>query len=196
MEQAKLRPVGNAGNPASPCDSALTGQCGGGPASPCDSALTGQCGGGPARRCNSPSTRRCRRAQASRDRPVPRPATGRWRWGFDDRSERGSGTVLAAGLALVVITAMAVMLLLAQSAVLASRAASAADLAALAAADALRGISSGEPCTVAAEVAARHAATVLGCTEGAGQTIEVRTELAERSLLGAATGRARAGPPP
>ncbi|MFM9276321.1 hypothetical protein ACKAE7_20840, partial [Pseudarthrobacter sp. NKDBFgelt] len=45
--------------------------------------------------------------------------------------ERGSGTVLAAGLALVVMTAMALMLLLAQSAVLASRAASAADLAAL-----------------------------------------------------------------
>jgi len=180
MGQAKLRPVGNAGNPARQCNSALTGQCGGGPASPCDSALTGQCGGG----------------TASRYRPLSRPATGRWRSGIADGSQRGSGTVLAAGLGLVVITAMAVMLLLAQSAVLASRAASAADLAALAAADALRGISSGEPCTVAAAVAARHAATVLGCTEGAGQTIEVRTELAERSLLGAATGRARAGPPP
>lgn len=121
---------------------------------------------------------------------------GNSRPGFHGGRERGSGTVLAAGLALVVITAMAVMLLLAQSAVLASRAASAADLAALAAADALRGISSGEPCTVAAEVAAHHAARVLSCTEGAGQTIEVRTELAEGSLLGAATGRARAGPPP
>lgn len=126
----------------------------------------------------------------------PADKEGNSRAGFNEGSERGSGTVLAAGLALVVITAMAVMLLLAQSAVLASRAASAADLAALAAADALRGISSGEPCTVAAEVAARHAATVLSCTEGAGQTIEVRTELAERSLLGTATGRARAGPPP
>jgi secretion/DNA translocation related TadE-like protein len=110
--------------------------------------------------------------------------------------ERGSGTVLAAGLALVVMMAMALMLLLAQSAVLASRAASAADLAALAAADALRGITEGEPCSVALEVAARHGATVVGCSEGAGQTIEVRTELVERSVFGPASGRARAGPPP
>ena len=121
---------------------------------------------------------------------------GRWRAGMHDGCERGSGTVLAAGLALVVMTAMAAMLLLAQSAVLASRAAAAADLAALAAADALRGITTGEPCSVAADVAARHAATVLSCSEGAGQTIEVRTELGERPLLGAATGHARAGPPP
>ena len=121
---------------------------------------------------------------------------GRRGAGRHDGRERGSGTVLAAGLALVVMTAMAVMLLLAQSAVLASRAAAAADLAALAAADALRGITTGEPCSVAAEVAARHAATVLSCTECEGQTIEVRTRLGERPLLGAATGHARAGPPP
>jgi secretion/DNA translocation related TadE-like protein len=110
--------------------------------------------------------------------------------------ERGSGTVLASGLALVVMIAMALMLLLAQSAVLASRAASAADLAALAAADALRGVTDGEPCTVASQVAARHGATVLGCSEGAGQTVEVRTELVERTVFGKATGRSRAGPPP
>ncbi|MFJ6374348.1 Rv3654c family TadE-like protein [Pseudarthrobacter oxydans] len=110
--------------------------------------------------------------------------------------ERGSGTVLAAGLALVVMTAMALMLLLAQSAVLASRAAAAADLAALAAADALRGLASGEPCTVAAEVAARHGAAVVGCAEGTGQTVEVRTELVERTVFGSAHGRSRAGPPP
>jgi len=132
-----------------------------------------------------------RRPGAERFRPAASglPAT-------QDGRERGSGTVLAAGLALVVITAIAVMLLLAQSAVLASRAAAAADLAALAAADALRGVTTGEPCSVAAEVASRHAAAVLTCSEGPGQTVEVRTELAERSLLGAATGYARAGPPP
>lgn len=110
--------------------------------------------------------------------------------------ERGSGTVLAAGLALVVMMAMALLLLLVQSAVLASRAASAADLAALAAADALRGVTDGEPCTVAAEVAARHGATIVGCAEEPGQTVEVRTELVERSVFGPASGRARAGPPP
>lgn len=113
-----------------------------------------------------------------------------------NRRERGSGTVLAAGLALVVMTAMALLLLLAQSAVMASRAAAAADLAALAGADALRGVTDGDPCTVAAEVAARHAAAVLSCSEGEGHTLEVMTELTERTILGTATGRARAGPPP
>jgi hypothetical protein len=49
---------------------------------------------------------------------------------------------------------------------------------------------------VAADVAARHAATLVGCTEGAGQTITVRTELNARTMLGAASGQARAGPPP
>lgn len=115
---------------------------------------------------------------------------------YNDHPERGSGTALAAGLAMAVIMAMAMMLLLAQSAVMASRAAAAADLSALAAADALRGITSGDPCAVAADVAARHAATLVGCTEGAGQTITVRTELDARTMLGAASGQARAGPPP
>lgn len=113
-----------------------------------------------------------------------------------DQRERGSGTVLAAGLGLVVIMALALMLLLAQSAVMASRAAAAADLAALAGADALRGLTSGDPCTVAADVAARHGAVLVTCTEGPGQTLEVRTELEVRTVLGAASGHARAGPPP
>lgn len=115
---------------------------------------------------------------------------------MDTGRERGSGTVLAAGLAMMVMIAMATVLLLAQSAALASRAASAADLAALAGADALRGITQGEPCAVAAEVAARQAAAVLSCVAGPGQTLEVRTELRERSVAGPATGHARAGPPP
>ncbi|MFF1253348.1 Rv3654c family TadE-like protein [Pseudarthrobacter sp. NPDC058329] len=117
------------------------------------------------------------------------------RQGADSR-ERGSGTVLAAGLALVVMMAMALLLLLAQSAVMASRAAAAADLAALAGADALRGVTDGDPCTVAAEVAARHASALLSCSEGEGHTLEVHTELTERTIVGTATGRARAGPPP
>ena len=115
---------------------------------------------------------------------------------FPDQPERGSGTVLAAGLALVVIMAIGLVLLLAQSAVMAGRAAAAADLAALAAADALRGLTDGEPCAVAADVAGRNAARVVSCTAGAGQTIEVRTELLAGTTLGTATGHARAGPPP
>jgi secretion/DNA translocation related TadE-like protein len=96
----------------------------------------------------------------------------------------------------MVMVAMALLLLLAQSAVLASRAAAAADLAALAGADALRGVTSGEACAVAAEVAARHSAALVACSEGEGQSLEVRTELLDRTVLGPASGHARAGPPP
>ncbi|MCB5274602.1 hypothetical protein BJG92_02139 [Arthrobacter sp. SO5] len=110
--------------------------------------------------------------------------------------EGGSGTVLALGLGLVIIMATALIVLLAQSAVLASRAAAAADLAALAAADAARGITNGEPCAVAEAVALRNNAAVLSCSEGDGETVQVRTELGTRTLFGAATGQARAGPPP
>jgi secretion/DNA translocation related TadE-like protein len=110
--------------------------------------------------------------------------------------ERGSGTILSAALGLVVLMAMALMLLLAQSAVMASRAAAAADLAALAAADAARGLTGGDPCAVAAAVAEQHHSRILACVEGDDETVEVRTQLEDRSLLGAATGRARAGPPP
>lgn len=110
-------------------------------------------------------------------------------------SERGSGTVLAAGLGLVVMMAMMLVVLLTQSAVMASRAAAAADLAALAAADALRGISPGVPCSVAADVAGRQGAKLTSCTEGS-ETVEIRTELVAHGMFGPAAGHARAGPPP
>jgi secretion/DNA translocation related TadE-like protein len=112
------------------------------------------------------------------------------------RSERGSGTVLAAALGMVLILVTSFMLLLAQSAVLASQSAAAADLAALAGADALRGVSAGDPCAVAAAVAARHEARLISCSEGSDQSVEVRTQSIARTVLGSATGRARAGPPP
>ena len=140
-------------------------------------------GSGPMSGCRSASARRGSGLAAPL---VPPP---------DDEAERGSGTVLAAGLALVVLFIAATVMLLAQSAVLASRAASAADLAALAGADALRGLTDGEPCAVAAAVAARHAAVVVSCAPGPGQTLEVRTRL-DGSVLGPASGHARAGPPP
>ncbi len=92
--------------------------------------------------------------------------------------------------------ALALLLLLAESAVAASRAAAAADLAALAAADAARGITSGEPCAVAREVALKNNATLAACAEGPDDTVQVRTEFSAGPFLGAATGLARAGPPP
>jgi secretion/DNA translocation related TadE-like protein len=110
--------------------------------------------------------------------------------------DRGSGTVLALALGLVLLMAAVLIALLAQAAALASRAAAAADLAALAAADAARGITDGEPCAVASEVARRHQARVLSCSEGEGETVQVRTQLDAGTMFGAATGLARAGPPP
>lgn len=110
-------------------------------------------------------------------------------------SERGSGTVLALALVLVLLVAGTSVGLLAQAGVLASRAAAAADLAALAAADAARGLAPGEPCAVAAEVAARNDARISSCSIEGGDTVQVGTELHTRSPFGTATGLARAGPP-
>jgi len=110
--------------------------------------------------------------------------------------DRGSGTVLALALGLVVLTAAVLLATLGQAATMASRAAAAADLAALAAADAARGITDGEPCAVAAEIARRNEAKVVSCSEGAGHTVQVRTQLDVGTAFGAATGLARAGPPP
>ncbi|NQD88128.1 flp pilus-assembly TadE/G-like family protein [Paenarthrobacter sp. CM16] len=111
-------------------------------------------------------------------------------------SERGAGTVLALTLGAVVMALLVGVLVLAQAGVLASRAASAADLGALAAADAARGLTSGEPCAVASGVVAQHGATMTSCTVTGGMVVDVATELDHPFDWGAATGRARAGPPP
>lgn len=118
------------------------------------------------------------------------------RRGQPGHPERGAGTVLALGLGMMVVAAAVLIVLLAQSAAMALRAAAAADLAALAAADAARGITPGEPCAVAADVARRNGARILSCLEGPGSTVQVRTELDARTPWGGATGLARAGPPP
>lgn len=110
--------------------------------------------------------------------------------------ERGAGTVLALGLGAVVMAMLLGLLFLAQAGVMASRAASAADLAALAAADAARGLASGEPCAVAADVAEKHDTRLTSCTVAGGNVVEVATEVANAFRWGVATGRARAGPPP
>ncbi|MFK0039552.1 Rv3654c family TadE-like protein [Paenarthrobacter sp. NPDC090517] len=115
---------------------------------------------------------------------------------LNTKSERGGGTVLALGLGAVVMAMLLGLLFLAQAGVMASRAASAADLAALAAADAARGLASGEPCAVAADVAAKHDVRLTSCTVVGGNVVEVGTELAKPFRWGVAMGRARAGPPP
>jgi secretion/DNA translocation related TadE-like protein len=111
-------------------------------------------------------------------------------------SERGSGTVLAAGLGLLVIGLLSAALLMAQATVHAQRAASAADLAALAAADVARGLKPGDPCAAAAETAAQNNATLTSCLLAGEGIVEVRTRLLQGTVLGTATGHSRAGPPP
>jgi secretion/DNA translocation related TadE-like protein len=116
-------------------------------------------------------------------------------------SEDGSATVL--GLALVCVLTAVALVSVAVAGVLVGqrRAAAAADLAALAAAEALaRGgaTSSGvvDACGQAARVSAANHATLSGClVEGAEVVVEVSVEV--RTFLGrtlSAPGRARAGP--
>lgn len=73
------------------------------------------------------------------------------------------------------------------------RAAGVADAAALAAADAVSGAVPGDPCGLAAEVAAAQAATVTECTlDGLVATVAIQTRFASFPVHA----RARAGPPP
>ncbi len=117
--------------------------------------------------------------------------------GKGGNAEHGAGTVLVLGAGmLLLILCMAVLLLL-QTAVAASRAATAADLAALAAADTVRELRLGDPCQVAGEVAARNGAVLASCSVDTGeQTVQVETEVPVPLLPQPATGHARAGPPP
>jgi len=128
------------------------------------------------------------------DRPQ---ATGRLR-AEENNAERGSGTVLALGLGLLLILAILLIALLGQATTLASRAAAAADLAALAAADAARGLRDGVPCAVAAEVATRNGASLDSCElRGPSNDVaEVRTSTSGAFGMARGEGRARAGPPP
>ncbi|WP_237189458.1 Rv3654c family TadE-like protein [Rothia nasimurium] len=80
------------------------------------------------------------------------------------------------------------------------RAATAADLAALAAADAARGLTPGQPCDLAAEVSQANGAELAGCGRPAQSTgtVDVRVTVpipGPFSFLGPAQGKSRAGPP-
>lgn len=115
-----------------------------------------------------------------------------------DDAERGAGTLLMAGLALLALVLIASSALLLQAASAASKAATAADLAALAAADAVRGITTGNPCGVAQDVAERHGAEVRECLLGdtGPGTALIRVVVPLPGILPDARGAARAGPPP
>ena len=117
--------------------------------------------------------------------------------GKGGKTEQGAGTVLVLGAGLLLLILCAAVLLLLQTAVAAGRAATAADLAALAATDTVRGLRSGDPCQVAGEVAGRNGAVLAGCWVDIGErSVQVETQMPVPMLPQPATGHARAGPPP
>lgn len=111
--------------------------------------------------------------------------------------EAGSGTVLALTIiaALLVLTVVIAGLIGVVSAN--RRASAAADLSALAAADAYRGLTEGDPCAVAADLAERHGAHLESCTfPDRPETVEVTVAVpvaGPMGMLGPARVRARAG---
>ena len=119
--------------------------------------------------------------------------------------ERGAGTVLAVGLVLLLCLMLAVVTSVLQAGTASARAGKAADLAALAGADAARGLLAGDPCSVAAEVAGKQGAELSACSRSGpgGVVVDVRSRTALPEVFGwingewtHAEGRARAGPPP
>lgn len=115
----------------------------------------------------------------------------------EERPEEGSGTVLALTIiaALLVVTAVIAGLIGVVSAN--RRASAAADLSALAAADAYRGLTEGDPCAIAADLAERHGAHLESCTfPDRPETVEVTVAVpvaGPMGVLGPARVRARAG---
>ncbi|WP_346923800.1 Rv3654c family TadE-like protein [Rothia sp. (in: high G+C Gram-positive bacteria)] len=115
-------------------------------------------------------------------------------------AERGSNTVTSVGLVCVLLVLGLTVAGLVGIVSANHRAATAADLAALAGADAARGLSSGQPCTVAAAGAGRNGASLAGCalpSELSG-TVDVRVTIPIEgpfAFLGSAEGLSRAGPP-
>lgn len=105
-------------------------------------------------------------------------------------AERGAGTVLVVALVTVVLIVGLTLVTAGVGLARGQRLSAAADAAALAAGDVLLGWVAGEPCGVAARVAAAHDARLLSC-DSAGLAVTVRVGA---SILGIAVERsARAG---
>jgi secretion/DNA translocation related TadE-like protein len=113
-------------------------------------------------------------------------------------AERGAGSVLMVAVVAVVLSAAAAALGLAAALVTRQRAEAAADLGALAGAQAL--LRGDDACGAAGRVAAAGSARVVAC-DAAGTTVHLLVEVALPGPLGAldvppARARARAGVPP
>ncbi len=113
--------------------------------------------------------------------------------------ERGAGTVLCLGLVALLATLLLAVAALGAAVLARHRAAAAADLAALAAADRTSGRSPGAPCPAAASVAGRNGASLTSCVVAADGSVTVRVACGlppPWRRLGTAIAVARAGHPP
>ncbi|MBX3067880.1 MAG: flp pilus-assembly TadE/G-like family protein [Cryobacterium sp.] len=107
-------------------------------------------------------------------------------------SDLGSGTILALGLAAAMCALFLALLPLGAIAVARSEAQGAADAAALAAADTIRGLNSGYPCARASTIAKANGAALVDCqADGVIVTVRVNVRVGEFVVVATAT----AGPP-
>ena len=106
--------------------------------------------------------------------------------------EAGAASIVALGLVGAIVALAALLAPVLGVLVATQRVANAADAAALAAADATSGAVSGVPCDLAASVAARNGATLVGCEVDG----PVASVTAQSTIFGfTVDARARAGPP-
>ncbi len=114
--------------------------------------------------------------------------------------QRGSGTVIVLGIIAVLLIVLGVVAGLISVSSANHRATTAADLSALAAADAARGLRNGDPCDVAEQVATANRAQLVGCASPAedSEVMDVRVHVAVAgpfAFMGPAESASRAGPP-
>ncbi|MBX3194089.1 MAG: helicase [Schumannella sp.] len=106
--------------------------------------------------------------------------------------DAGAGSVLALALVGALVTCSSAVLVLGAALTVRQRAIGAADAAALAAADGASGAIAGEPCELAARVAAANRTALTGCqVDGLVATVQVSV----RAGPAGATARSTAGPP-
>ena len=103
-------------------------------------------------------------------------------------AEVGSGTLVSLGIIVAILSALAISFVITNRIVAQTRLSALADNTAIAAADSLRGLVAGYPCSVATELAHSANATVTICRV-IGSDVQVELQ------KGGLTGRARAGEP-
>ncbi|WBL20458.1 Rv3654c family TadE-like protein [Citricoccus sp. NR2] len=110
--------------------------------------------------------------------------------------DAGSGTITMLATLAVALTLLTGTATLNHAAIAAAKAAAAADLAALAASDADRGLMLADPCALAENTVARHSAQLESCDIEGDGVVRIHTVVETRLPIWNATGEARAGPPP